>query len=130
MLIIYPAIIHFEDGAYWSEFPDLKGCFSSGDTIEEIIVNSQESLTVHTEVLLEKGTALPTPTNIKDIHVEKDSFTTLISVDLSKFLNRAKTVKKTLTIPSWLNDIAMRENVNFSGILQNALIEQLHLTNQ
>lgn len=128
MLIIYPAIIHFEDNSYWSEFPDLDGCFSSGDTLEEIIANSQEALAGHTEVLLEKGISLPVPSNIKDILADDDAFTTIISIDLSKFLNRSKTVKKTLTIPSWLNDIAIRENVNFSGILQNALLEKLHLS--
>lgn len=53
-MVIYPAVCHFEDNGYWCEFPDLKGCFSQGDTEAEIVENAKEALDCYLESYLEK----------------------------------------------------------------------------
>jgi predicted RNase H-like HicB family nuclease len=122
--LIYPAIFHNEDGGYWVEFPDLKGCYSSGDTLDEIFYNAKESLAAYCTTLLEQNKRLNAPTDISKIPTAEDGFVSLIEADLIK---SSQAVKKTLTIPSWLNDAALEKNINFSQTLQNALIEQLNL---
>lgn len=126
MNFVYPAIIHNDADGYWLEFPDLVGCSTQGDTLEELIENAQEALEVHILGLLEYGDVLPTPSNATAIVLEDNTFTTLISanVDLAK---NTKSVRKSLTIPVWLNEKALIEGINFSSVLQKALIKELGL---
>ena len=124
--LIYPAIFHKEDNAYWVEFPDLEGCQSFADTLEEIYFNAKEALTGYCDVLLEDGRKLPAPSDICKIPKEDDTFVSLVEVNV---LQAGKAIKKTLTIPSWLNDAAVAKSINFSQTLQNALLEQLNLSN-
>lgn len=124
MNITYPALCHFEDGGYWCEFPDLEGCFSQGDTIQEILDNAREALECHTEHFLENGTELPKASLITDLHAEGKDFLTYISCAVPQ---GKRSVKKTLTIPEWLNDRAEKAGINFSQTLQESLIAKLGL---
>jgi predicted RNase H-like HicB family nuclease len=124
MLFIYPAIFHHEDNAYWVEFPDLEGCQTFADTLQEALASAQESLTGYLLTLLEEGAEIASPSDISEITPEENSFTTLVSCDLSKY-NYTKSVKKTLTIPSWLNERAIAKGINFSQVLQDALISRI-----
>ena len=56
-----------------------------------------------------------------------ESFVNMISVDVKAYAKEhfEKSVKKTLTIPSWLNDVAMEKNINFSQVLQEALLTKI-----
>ena len=106
MLFVYPAIFHKEDESYWVEFPDLKGCNTYGSTIPEAMEMAQEALTGYLLSLLEHGDNIASPS---DINQYKDT----------------KAVKKTLTIPSWLNDRAISMGINFSQALQEALLSKI-----
>jgi len=122
MDIVYPAVCHFEDGGYWCEFPDLDGCFSQGDTLQEILGNAREALECHIEYFFENDKPLPAATPITDLHADGKDFLTYISCDIPQ---GAKSVKKTLTIPDWLNRRAEKANINFSQTLQEALIAKI-----
>ena len=77
----------------------------------------------------EDGKAVPEPTPIKDVKVKGKEFVSLVNcdtVEYRKFFDN-KAVKKTLTIPNWLNTIAERKGVNFSLVLQNALKQELNI---
>ena len=124
MKAIYPALFHKEEESFWVEFPDLEGCVSYGSTIAEALANAQEALSVYCVTLLEEKRLLNPATDIKSIDVPDDAFSTLIEANL---IPKSKAVKKTLTIPSWLNDIAESKNINFSSTLQNALVQELGL---
>lgn len=65
MLFVYPAIFHKDDNAYWVEFPDLEGCQSFGNTVEETMGGAQEALAAYILTVLEGGAKLPTPSEIK-----------------------------------------------------------------
>ncbi|MBK5245397.1 MAG: type II toxin-antitoxin system HicB family antitoxin, partial [Eubacteriaceae bacterium] len=58
---------------------------------------------------------------------EDDSFTSLVACDLTQYVRSSKAVKKTLTIPDWLNNMAEKNSINFSQTLQKALMEKLHI---
>ena len=120
--MIYPGVFHRENNSFWVEFPDLEGCQSFGDTLEEVIENAKEALAAYCVTLLEQGKSLNPPTDIHYIQTPDDAFVSLVDADLIK---KSSAVKKTLTIPSWLNDIAESNHINFSGVLQEALMQKL-----
>lgn len=128
MFFVYPAIFHKEENSYWVEFPDLEGCQTFADSLEEAAEMAQEALSGYLIVALERGCKLKEPSEIKDIDYDENSFTSLVTCDISKYLKSSKAVKKTLTIPEWLNDMAVAKGINFSGVLQEALISKLEIT--
>ena len=123
MMFVYPAIFHQEDNAYWVEFPDLPGCQSFGDTLPETMAEAQEALAAYVLTLLEQGKPLAQPSDIGAITPE-DGFTSLVACTIDQY-KETRAVKKTLTIPSWLNDRATAMGVNFSQVLQEALITKI-----
>lgn len=125
MIFNYPIVIHNEDG-YWGEFPDIIGCNAQGDTLDEIIDDAKKALDLHLFDMLIDGEKLPVATYPKDIKTDENSFVAIISVDVD-IKKKDKAVKKTLTIPNWLNEKAEEENINFSQILQEALINKISM---
>lgn len=123
MMFVYPAIFHQEDNAYWVEFPDLPGCQSFGDTLPETMAEAQEALAAYVLTLLEQGKPLAQPSDIGAI-IPEDGFTSLVACTIDQY-KETRAVKKTLTIPSWLNDRATAMGVNFSQVLQEALITKI-----
>ena len=123
MMFVYPAVFHQEDNAYWVEFPDLPGCQSFGDTLPETMAEAQEALAAYVLTLLEQGKPLAQPSDIGAITPE-DGFTSLVACTIDQY-KETRAVKKTLTIPSWLNDRATAMGVNFSQVLQEALITKI-----
>ena len=125
MKMVYPAVFHSEDNAYWVEFPDLPGCQSYGDSISDTIENAREALEVYAISLIESNKKLPPATDIAKIDIEDGTFASLVDIDLSAYFKKAKAVKKTLTIPEWLNEAAMQKGINFSQTLQDALMAKI-----
>ena len=123
MMFVYPAVFHQEDNAYWVEFPDLPGCQSFGDTLPETMAEAQEALAAYVLTLLEQGKPLVQPSEMASI-IPEDGFTSLVACTIEQY-KETKAVKKTLTIPSWLNDRATAMGVNFSQVLQEALITKI-----
>ncbi len=125
MLFVYPAIFHREEDAYWVEFPDLEGCHTFGSTLTETMEAAQEALAGYLITLLEQNRKIVSPSDIVDYHVD-DGFASLVSCDINQYRD-TKAVKKTLTIPSWLNDRAMAMGINFSQVLQEALLSKIQI---
>ena len=121
MQFIYPAIIHQENDGFWAEFPDLEGTFTQGNSLNEIMTNATEAMELTVLELLENSESLSKATEVNSVRPDKQSFVTLIQsdIDLSK---NSKSIKKTLTIPAWLNDKALAKEINFLKVLQEALI--------
>lgn len=128
LFLTYPAIFNFEDNKYWVEFIDLKGCFSSGKTLPEALENSKEAMGLYLEDLIDFPTCT---TDIKNIKLKDNQIISFVSIDLEEHRKKYenKSVKKTLSIPAWLNTIAEKENVNFSKLLQKALKDYLKIDN-
>ena len=126
ILLTYPAIFTFEDNQYWVEFVDLKGCFSDGDTLSEAMENAKEAMGLFLEDLEEYPEST---TDIKSIKLKENQVVSFVTINLNEHKKKYenKSVKKTLSIPAWLNTIAERENINFSQLLQKTLIETLNI---
>ena len=125
MLLIYPAIIHEDPDGFWVELPDLAGCQSQGDDMQELLANAGEALEAYALYQLENNAVLPHPCNPIDIHLEdSNSFVSLIqaNVDLAK---NTKSVKKTLTIPKWLNDRAIAAKNKFFRSFAAGVIKRI-----
>lgn len=122
----YPAIFHEENGSYWVEFPGLEGCLTQGETFEEAYKMATEALGLYLEVE-ENVFEYPKALTVDKSNLDKNSCVVMVEFDEVEYLKKfgKQAVKKTLTIPEWLNVAAERENINFSQTLQNALIEQL-----
>lgn len=123
MLFVYPAVFHKEEDSYWVEFPDLPGCHSYGSSVAETMECAQEALAGYILTLLEQERPIAVPSDIGTLSAE-DGFTSLVSCNIDQY-KETKAVKKTLTIPSWLNERAMARGVNFSQVLQEALLAKV-----
>ena len=126
---IYPAIFDYADDGISIEFPDLPGCFSCADTDEEALLMAEDVLGLYMENIEAEGEDIPEPSNLKDISVEDNQKTVLISVWMPivrKAINN-KSIKKTLTIPQWLDMMAREQDLNFSYVLQEALKRELNI---
>ena len=125
---LYPAYFHRgESGSYGIEFPDLPGCFSTGDDLEDALTMAREALGLHLFGLLEDKEPLPNPTPLERVQADDGSFVVPIEgrPDMVRDEIRNRSVKKTLTIPYWLNEEAERHHVNFSQVLQEALKQRV-----
>ncbi|MGI6349360.1 MAG: hypothetical protein GX245_00525 [Eubacteriaceae bacterium] len=125
MYKVYPAIINKENDVFWMEFPDLPGCQTMGETIEETMKNAEEALGLFLASFVEDGQEIPEASAIEDI--ESKYSKSYVSADVSKYIRKTKAVKKTLTIPEWMNEEAEKQHINFSKVLQEALAEKLEL---
>jgi len=120
---IYPAIFDYADDGISVEFPDLPGCLTCGDTDEEALAMSKEAMALHLWGMEDDGDPVPEPTPAGKIILEPKQVVVLIETWMPPFRDAMaeKAVKKTLTIPKWLNDIGEERKVNFSHLLQDAL---------
>lgn len=124
---IYPAIFDYADDGISIEFPDLPGCLPCAHTTEDAIKNAREALGLHLYCMEKDKDEIPEPTPIDKIKLESNQAVVLVEVwmPLIRDAIENRSVKKTLTIPKWLNDLAEDKNVNFSHILQEALKDRL-----
>ena len=125
---MFPAI--FEKGdikGYTITFPDLPGCITEGDDAVEAFHMAREVLELFIYDMEEENEKIPGPSEPFSLNLPEDSFVSIVEVWMPVVRDemRNKAVKKTLTIPKWLNDAAMDQKVNFSQILQTALKEYL-----
>ena len=127
---VYPALFEAESvGGYSVSVPDLPGCITEGDNLEEAFEMTRDAIGIYLSELESDGKEFPAASDPAGLCPTSSGFVALVDMDMlaykQKHDNRA--VKKTLTIPKWLNTMAEREGVNFSNILQTALKERLRV---
>lgn len=127
MKLIYPAIFRpfsDESGGFVVEFPDLPGCVTEGKTLEEAIEMGIDAASGWILGELEDGESIPEASKYKDIKPNENEMVNLLLLDLDSYAEKygEKAVRKNLTIPAWLNTFAEKNNLNFSKILQDALL--------
>lgn len=127
---VYPAIFTpEEDGKFSIDFPDLEGCFTCGDNLADGIEMANDALALMLTHYEDNKRSIPEASAINGLAMKGDEFATYISCDTNVYrrLMNNMAVKKTLTIPSWLNDSAVAAGLNFSQVLQDALKKQLNI---
>ena len=126
---IYPAVFTPEENGYFIIFPDFDSCYTQGNDIADGIHMAEDVLSLMLTHLEDKHQEIPKPSAINDLKTESDAFATYILCDTTIYrrLMNKTAVKKTLSIPSWLNDSAVAAGLNFSQVLQDALKQQLNI---
>lgn len=125
--LFYPAIFHAaEEGGFWVNFPDIPECMTQGDDMTQAYEMSVEALGLALTSLEAENRILPIASRPDEIKVS-DGFLVVIEFDMLEYKRRhnSRAVKKTLSIPEWLNEEAMKMGVNFSQVLQEALMVKL-----
>lgn len=139
MLSMYPACFYKEDDGYSVIFPDLNYLATQGDTLEDAMEMAVECLAAYLHSCKSDSDAVPAPSSLTDIDpvaVSKEvspnepigeAFVNMVSVDVEAYAKAhfEKSVRKTLTIPAWLNTAALEQGINFSQTLQEALISKV-----
>ncbi len=125
----YPAVFTKEDEGYSVRFPDLEGCFTEGDTLEEAYNMAVEAVGLYLEGNTAGTFNFPQTQELSNIKAAANETVVLIEFDELEYMKRHsnKAVKKTLSIPQWLNTLAEENNINFSQVLQIALKERLNI---
>ena len=137
MLSIYPACFFKEESGYSVVFPDLNWLATYGETENEAMSMAVDCLAGYLYTLKNDGEQFPAASAMKDVSLEKvakeldadttNSFVSMVSVDVAEYAKThfEKSVRKTLTIPAWLNIAAQQKNINFSQTLQEALLAKI-----
>lgn len=129
MKYAYPAIFTPEQGGYSIRFPDFENCYTSAETLAEGMEMANDVLCLTLYDMEETERPIPAASKVREVKVSGDEFVTLVACDTLEYRKfyDSRAVKKTLTIPAWLNTMAERAGVNFSMILQAALKQELHI---
>ena len=122
---IFPAIIEKNEKNYKIYYPDLPGCVASGEDIQQAVNQAKGALELHLWGMEQDDEVIPVP-EYRDMHIAVNE--TICFIDVNMFGIRAKmdnrSVKKTLSIPWYLNELAEKKKINFSQLLQSALRAQ------
>lgn len=141
MLSVYPACFYHDDDGYSVIFPDLNWLSTCGETLNEAMQAAVDCLAGYLYMCQKNGEEFPAPSPLNTIdaiqtalELDPDSsvgeaFVNMVSVDVAAYArkNFEKSVKKTLSIPSWLNNLALEQGINFSQTLQEALLAKVKL---
>ena len=126
--MFYPAVFHrAEEGGYWITFPDIPECITEGDSMEEAYNMEVDALGVALTDRIKEKQDLPKASDVDNI--KEDGTVVVIQFDLAEYNRKHnnRAVKKTLSIPEWLNEEALAMNINFSQVLQEALLERINV---
>ncbi len=122
---IYPAIFHLnEDGSYTITFPDLPSCITEGKTLSNALYMAQDLLTQWAAYTESAGGAMPPASRLEDVSCEPGEFINLVRA----VVRDDRAVRRTVSLPKWLDDQVSAAGLSLSRVLQDALKERLHLT--
>lgn len=121
------AVFHYADDGVSIEFPDLPGCLPCAETTEEAYENAKEALGLHLWGMEQDHEEIPEPTPANRIKTEPGDAMALVDVFMPPIRERInqRFVKKTLSLPAWLAAMGEQDGVNFSKLLQGALMDYL-----
>ena len=121
------AVFNVADDGISIEFPDLPGCLPCANNMDEALKNAREALGLHLWGMEQDNETIPEPTSITDIHCKNNEVPAVIDVFMPPFRDKLNNrfVKKTLSLPAWLADMADKDGVNCSKIFQKALMDYL-----
>lgn len=125
----YPAVFIKENNGYSVKFPDIEGCFTCGETLPEAMEMAEDALCLMLYDHEEDGEEIPPASDIKVVQSNTEDIVSFVCCDTLEYrkLYDNRAVKKTLTIPNWLNTLSERAGMNFSTVLQEALKAKLDI---
>ncbi|KAF0369973.1 type II toxin-antitoxin system HicB family antitoxin [Pediococcus acidilactici] len=125
--LMYPVIIseYNDDGHYYVvTSPNIKGMVTQGDTLEDAVYWAEDAI----GTMLDGEKSYPKVQDPSNWKLNKNDRLVYITVDMSKWLKKnSKTVKKTITVPEYLNEMAKEQNINVSRVASEALKRELRI---
>ena len=128
--LFYPAIFHkAEEGGFWVSFPDFPECLTDGDDMAQAYEMAVDALGLALADMIDNNEQVPAASVPDQIDIEPDSYLVIVEFDYLEYQKKhnSRAVKKTLTIPEGLNEAAVRQNINFSQVLQEALLAKIKM---
>ena len=125
---VYPAVFTYEDGYEIAvTFPDLPGCATSGEDESDALAMARDALGGHLWCLEKDGDEIPNPTRLCEVKYEANEQAALIDVYMPavRLSQENRSVNRTVTLPAWLNAMALEKGINFSQALQSSLMNDL-----
>lgn len=125
--LFYPAVFHkAEEGGFWVSFPDIPECLTQGEDMAQAYEMAVDALGLALVSRTNENQSIPEPSQPDTINTN-DGFLVVVEFDMLAYKKRtnSKAVKKTLSIPEWLNEEASSMGINFSQVLQEALITKI-----
>lgn len=126
--LFYPAVFHkAEEGGYWITFPDIPECMTQGEDMQHAYEMAVDALGLAITSRVAEKEEIPLASEVFDIQVGENEICVIVEFDMLAYKKRtnAKAVKKTLSIPEWLNEEATALGINFSQVLQEALMQKI-----
>jgi antitoxin HicB len=133
MKYVYPTIFKLlENEEYFIKVPDLPGCVTEGKNLADALEMAQDAISMWLCDAEDNNETIPPASDIFSLSCHKSEFVNLISADTTEYrnLNDSRAIKKTLTIPNWLNTKAEKVGINFSQVLQEAIKQKLNIYNR
>ena len=122
--IYYPAVFHPEEVGYSVFIPDIEGCSTQGDTMDETVEMAKDAI----GLMLDGAGEYPQASSPSALPLADGEFVVMIPFNPSEYARKNnRAVKKTLSLPAWLNEAAEAAHLNFSGVLQEALKAKLDM---
>lgn len=124
---IYPALLQKKEETYtlsFPDFPEISLTFEDVDQ-ERILISAREALGEQIFKMESEGQELPKSEDLFSLGKKESEIILLVGVHMRRYYMEQKAIKKTLTVPNWLNDLAEEEGINFSHLLQQSLVEEL-----
>lgn len=123
MKYVYPALFVVEDDGIIVTFPDLDDTFTDGATMQEAFENAEDVLNLMLWNREEEKEEIPLPSEPEQITVPQGATLAMIKADTLAYrkIHDTKTIRRSITIPSWLDTLARERNINFSQLMQNAI---------
>ena len=139
MNYVYPAVFYEEEGKISVIFPDLGNLATFGDNVADAMRMAQDACGLHLFTALRDGDSLPAPSPLSEINpaailkefemesAAESAFVNMVLVDMTEYARQHsdKAVKKTLSIPMWLNTLCEEKSINFSKVLQDVLLSKV-----
>ena len=116
---VYPALFHHNDndGSYTVTFPDLPGCITEGKSLDEALYMAQSAMSLWLEYSIDHKEDIPAPSDLSAVPIESGDFVNLIRSEIRD----GRAVKRTVSLPKWMDDRASEIGLGLSRVLQDAL---------
>lgn len=124
MEYVYPATFtQNDDASYTITFTDLPGCISEGKSLESAVYMAERALTQWLSFLKDEQQSLPAASDIKKIKPNTNQFISLVRANVRS----NKAVRRTISLPEWMDAEANKAGISLSKVTQDALKEYLHI---
>lgn len=129
MKAVFPVVFtKLDDGGYMAFVPDMN-INTQGDTLAEAIEMARDAIGIVGIDMEDEKRTIPTPSDPAQIKCNKNEMVSMVDIDFTAYrrANEKRTVRRNVSLPSWLNVEAEKAGINVSALLQMALKQELHI---